>query len=135
MVKIKDIALGLALTYSALTTYVIVNNNDTLIEEPASKESFEENYMNNQIGIFRQDGISYPVFQGPIGPRLGSIDYIGSNLTHSEKILMSEQVISYLPEVASRTITDIWEHRRSIANDITTKIESIIRGENENGTY
>ena len=129
MVKIKDFVLGVAIAYSTLATYAIVNNNTPSEPEQVYIESIDEVLEDNQIGSFRQNGITYPIFEGPIGPRLGSIEYIGQNLTHSEKILMTEQVLSFFPEVASRTMSDIWDNRGIIANDITRKIEFIIRGE------
>ncbi|MFT4309726.1 MAG: hypothetical protein ACMXYL_04520 [Candidatus Woesearchaeota archaeon] len=128
MGTLKDIALAIAIGYSALATYSIMqsenpdSNTQTTVQEQQTQSRGQE------IAEFYHGGLSYPVYEGPIGPRLGSIEYIAENLSHDERILMTEQILQYLPNMASRTVTDIWDNRQTIASDIARKVEWLIRG-------
>jgi hypothetical protein len=143
MALIKDMILGAALTYSAIATYMLADIHKTqgtvpdatAIEETVqlavNEEApyIEENTHISQIGSYRHNSISYPIFEGPIGPRLGTISYNAQNLDHSERVIMAEHIASYIPDMATKAAKDLWENRGNVASDISAKINWILRGD------
>jgi hypothetical protein len=136
MAKIKDIAFGLTLGYSVLATYLVASQpypTNTLDNQNVNQtDSLEFNNIVDEsrvIGTLRYNNVRYPLFEGPLGPRLGTIDYVANNLFHHEKVLLTERVLTYFPQIASRTANDIWENKDIIIEDISSKIDQIIRGD------
>lgn len=136
MTKIKDVLLAGTLTYSIFATYLISNNSSRIISNSEDNsrvyiEKYDDSISNvgSLLGEINYNGILLPLYYGPNGPRLGNIEYIARNLTHSEKIMMSEELLKVVPDIATRTLSDIWNNRERIVNDITSKIDSIIRGD------
>lgn len=67
--------------------------------------------------------------QGPLGPRLGSLDYIASNLTQTEKVDLVSSNAFDATGVLERMATDLVRNRKSVANDIAHSIKSALGGQ------
>lgn len=82
-----------------------------------------------QACTFKDDaGDPLTIGKGPLGPRLGSLDYIASNLTQSEKIELVTSKSFNGTGVLEKMATDIVHNRSRVANDIYDSVRKAITG-------
>ena len=74
------------------------------------------------------EGKSYDISIGPLGPRVGSVDYIVSNLNSPEKVLAMDSLAREFPDVANNVFGEMWRNRRAVYRDIISKLNAILKG-------
>lgn len=74
------------------------------------------------------EGNDLAITQGPLGPRIGDLDYIAGNLSHEEKIRFITSTGFDGLGVIERMAVDLYENRDRVFDDIYRSLERAVRG-------
>ena len=74
------------------------------------------------------EGNDLTVTHGPLGPRIGDLDYIASNLSHEEKVRFVTSSGFDGVGVIERMALDLYENRDRVFDDIYRSVEQALRG-------
>ena len=65
--------------------------------------------------------------QGPLGPRLGGLDYVASNLTHEEKVRLIASESFDTAGIVERMASDLIRSSDRVARDVYRSLERSLR--------
>ena len=74
------------------------------------------------------DGTPLAISDGPLGPRLGGIEYLAGNLTHTEKVELISSPAFDATGLVERAATDLYENRGRVARDLAGSIRQALGG-------
>lgn len=144
MTKIGYLAIPIIVAASAIIgDYANVNRlfpksvSQKIVKEPIVSADYGnktlEAHASDSSVYLSYDGKTYDVNMGPLGPRIGSIEYETNNMTNPEKVLALDNLARDLPDIGDSVFNEMWTNRRAVYKDILTKLNDIVRGDT-NGT-
>ena len=84
--------------------------------------------MHESCSYTDHEGNDLPLTHGPIGPRIGEVEYLAANLTHEEKVRLITSSGFDGVGMLERMAVDLYENRGRVIDDIYRSIEQAIRG-------